>query len=332
MRIAIRADAGITQGTGHVMRCLTLAKSLLAHGHSVKFIGNVEGVPWLQKLLKLSQIEVMPTQKNFLNIAEIVSFKFDLVVIDSYEFEIEDVNKLATKLPVFAIIDCPNDELLIQGYLDQNLGAETRHNTYSNNVELKLLGSNYALVREEFLNIRLSGPSKIKNITNSNMVCFFGGSDPTGASIQMAKILSLGPRPNLTFIAPKKMHVELGNILGDRPLNLLSHTNELPTLIKSADTAISAAGTSAWDLATVGIPSTYAAIAANQFDSFNAITSNRVGIGLDFNTENETSYERIVETIMSPELREELFLNTRRLFTGDGAHLVSEELDLLFGR
>ena len=38
MRIVIRADAALHIGTGHVMRCLTLANALKAKGAEVSFV------------------------------------------------------------------------------------------------------------------------------------------------------------------------------------------------------------------------------------------------------------------------------------------------------
>lgn len=146
MKVAIRADAGLIQGSDHVMRCRTLAEQLVAQGHNVVFYTNIDGLSWLDESLASMNLLVKPVERNKLEIDELVSKSFDLIVVDSYEIAVDEINELAMQVPVLAIVDQPNALLKVQIILDHNLGAELRHRgTYSEKT-LKLLGSKFALV------------------------------------------------------------------------------------------------------------------------------------------------------------------------------------------
>jgi spore coat polysaccharide biosynthesis predicted glycosyltransferase SpsG len=324
MKVAIRADAGPIQGSGHVMRCRTLAEQLLAQGHKVTFYTNIDDLSWLEESLASMNLLVKHVERNNLAINELAAENFDLTVVDSYEISVDEINSLATLVPVLAIVDEPNPNLRVHAVLDQNLGAEYRHKGTDSGNTLKLLGSRFSLVREEFLNIRIDAPRFIDRIEDSRLLCFFGGSDPSGAGIKIASILSGRACPQLTILAPQKDHAEIRAILGTNTNNveLLSFTTKLPSLINASDTVVCAAGTSAWDLATIGMPTAYVSIASNQDFSLHAISVNNVGICLDFDDSDELNYQKIRKLVESSEVRRNLFKNMRDNFDGMGAKRV----------
>ena len=52
MNFLIRADASLAIGSGHIMRCLTLARALKADGHGVHFVCralNGHLADWIRK-------------------------------------------------------------------------------------------------------------------------------------------------------------------------------------------------------------------------------------------------------------------------------------------
>ena len=319
MKVAIRADAGLIQGSGHVMRCKTLAEKLLSLGSTVTFYSNIQGIPWLDDSIAAMNIEVISVEKNELAITELVAKKFDLVVVDSYELPVDKINELAAEVPVLAIVDEPNPYLRVHAVLDQNLGAEIRHVEPYADGTLTLLGSKFALVRNEFLKIRINAPKRVKRIEDSRMLCFFGGSDPSRAAIEIASVFRSRARPHLTILAPEEDHKEIRQILGDTNLDLLTFTTKLPSLIEKSDTVISAAGTSAWDLASIGVPSAFVSIASNQDLSLSAIHANKIGVTLNFQDSEEFNYEKICELIESQKIRAELFQNMQKNFDGMGS-------------
>ncbi|MBT5559684.1 MAG: UDP-2,4-diacetamido-2,4,6-trideoxy-beta-L-altropyranose hydrolase, partial [Proteobacteria bacterium] len=59
MRIVIRADASLQIGTGHVMRCLVLAKQLSDQGHFVSFASRPQAGDLIE-FIRRQGIDVIP--------------------------------------------------------------------------------------------------------------------------------------------------------------------------------------------------------------------------------------------------------------------------------
>lgn len=327
MKVAIRADAGPIQGSGHVMRCRTLAEKLLSLGSTVTFYSNIQGIPWLHDSLEAMDIEVISVEKNTLAIAELAGKNFDFIVVDSYEIPVDKINELAEKVPVLAIVDEPNPRLRVHAVLDQNLGAEMQHIDPYSDGTLTLLGSKFALVRDEFLKIRINAPERIERIEDSRLLCFFGGSDPSSAAIKIASVFNGRERPHITILAPRKDHADLTSVLGVKDLYLSDFTNNLSGLISECDTVICAAGTSAWDLLTIGIPTAFVSVAGNQKNNFNSIVSRNVGVGISLTDSQASNYEKISNLVLLNSLREQFFHNSREFFDGNGAKNVVETLN-----
>jgi spore coat polysaccharide biosynthesis predicted glycosyltransferase SpsG len=61
----------------------------------------------------------------------------------------------------------------------------------------------------------------------------------------------------------------------------LPPTGELPAILGDADVIVSAAGTSAWDVCTLGVPAVLVAVVDNQTESLEEIVAEELTLGLD---------------------------------------------------
>jgi len=328
MRVAIRADACPEQGTGHVMRCLTLAKSLSRKGLDVTFACSVTNVPWLSQYLDTSGISVVSVPKNSLMQGLIGLPKFDLVVVDSYEIVSDEVSALNTVVPVLAIIDGSNRGIKASIFLDQNLGSEVNSDNPWYENSLALFGAKYALVRSEVLDCRKSHILNITAPKHRKMLVFLGGTDPRNYILEIARLLVGTSIHSITYIAPQIVHKEILKLMQGRNCEVLEFTQTLPKLIEQFDAVISAAGTSTWDIATIGTPGGYLSIAKNQQQSLVAIDKFGIGVNLgDFtNPEfSEVNFASEIEKIVfDNELREEVWKSCRDLFDGKGSIRVAD--------
>jgi spore coat polysaccharide biosynthesis predicted glycosyltransferase SpsG len=330
MKVAIRADASKFQGSGHVMRCLSLARALAAKNVDVTFYTSIIELDWLVTSVFTSGINFEATIPNSIFSGSINWENFDLVVVDSYRIPAEEISKLNNIRPVLAIIDGDRRGIEADIYLDQNLGSEQSLNGTLDQEAKQLFGSKYALIRPEVLKNRQSEIRNSLTLESAKLLIFFGGSDPFRGAASLSRVLSNSNLNNCTVIAPKSDHLEIAQYLAKCNASILEFTDSIPRLIAEADVVVSAAGTSAWDISTIGTPAAYFGVADNQTASLETIESYGVGVSLgelskiDDNATIVT--QKIEQLILDDEMRFSLFAVAQQLFDGDGCNRVSKRI------
>lgn len=322
-RVVIRADASQAQGTGHVMRCLTLAQELVAQDVQPILLGNIFGTDWLMNLINRSGIGFLGISEQGLSIKDIELAKPDFIVIDSYEFSVEDINSASKISQTLTISDSWNSKIATQFILDQNLGAEFRYPANLNQDSRYLLGSKYALIRRDISKLRLISLETKSDLMECNLLCFFGGSDPSSAAVQFAKIMRNFDGPHLTIISPRESHSNIASLLDGKHFSIHEFTPDLPQYILNADAVVAAAGTSTQELGTIGIPTAYVSIAKNQDANINAIREYQTGLVFDFKDDDDEIFEKIKKLCLDVYLRNQLLANSQANFDGLGTARVA---------
>lgn len=325
MRCLIRADATIETGTGHVMRCLTLAEELLRRGHDVTLRGDLGDIGWLVDRVARTALRHEPEVAHTFEWEPLDVEAFDVVVVDSYEFDVSSVNAMAHIVPTLAIIDGDDRGLLVDIYLDQNLGAA------GSDVRRMLTGPRFALVRDEFVQRRRDRPRTLGS--PPHVVAFMGGSDPTGAIVTVARELLLLPAPTeLTLVVAERWRDAVKALTdGDDRVHVVEPTPDLPDLLAGADVAVSATGTSAWEICTIGLPAVFVAVVENQLPGYRALIEQGLALGVDLSSSASAiglapAVRRLLD---DTPLRERLFLSSAALFDGQGADRVVDALEQL---
>lgn len=280
MRFLLRADADIRTGTGHVMRCITLAEELIARGHDAVLRGTLGEVGWLREQVRMSGVRYDPAPLASLDARETVGEEWNAVIVDSYLVEPDVVTRVNESTPVVAIIDGDDRAIDATLYLDQNLGAEMRPQRAGVAGSI-LAGSSYALVRRAVRELRRDDRWRLPS--NPTVLAFMGGSDPFGAMPHVASALSSLPDSvALTLVAaPASRDALLDALKGRDKVSIVAPTSALPALLAKADIVVSATGTSAWDICTMGIPAVFAAVVDNQRTGLRAVVDSGAALGVD---------------------------------------------------
>ena len=201
MNIIIRADSSAMIGSGHLTRCLALAIRHRKKGDTVHFIcrdlsGNVAKLVEKQDFFlhmlpnaKVSECSGMyanwltvSQERDALEVTEILRTVgvVDVLVVDHYALDITWEQMLRPLVGgIFVIDDLANRHHDCDWLLDQNfyLNKETRYEGMVPKHCQMLLGPKYALLRDEFYEIR----KKMKRITGviRSILVFYGGVDAT---------------------------------------------------------------------------------------------------------------------------------------------------------
>jgi len=296
MNIVIRVDASEDIGTGHVMRCMTLADELRQRDAEVCFICrqlplNIsESIE--RKGYKVYRGPFATGQENtahqhtphshWLGVnwerdvqetKEIVSSirnKIDWLVVDHYALEKSWEASMRDCIGKIMVIDDladrPHDcELL----LDQNL-YERIENHYGRLVPMrcrKLLGPTYALLRPEFREARKYLRKRDGSV--KRILVFFGGVDQTNETAKALRAMRMLNRRDIEVdvvvgtVNPHRAQIQA--VCAGMP-NGTCHFNvsNVAELMAHADLAIGAGGTTTWERCCMGLPSLIVALADNQ--------------------------------------------------------------------
>lgn len=287
MKIAIQADGGIEIGMGHIIRTLVLAKEL-AKKNEVFYICRVENKDNLKHYIKHSINEITSLDENLEYelsfskynqgikkilaagfgvkiidenriIDELRCVKADLLITDSYninESYFKETKKIFRKT---AYIDDTNKYYFnVDILINQNIDAKDFKYNVNNDTNL-LLGTEYTLLRDEFRNLQ---NKNIKNKINDIMITV-GGADPYNIT---DKILNYVKKIDYNFhvvIGPSFCNTSL--IENFKTSNLkFYHNADMCEIMKKCDLAISACGSTLYELSACGVPTLGIIIAENQ--------------------------------------------------------------------
>ena len=297
MRIVFRTDSSRLIGTGHVMRCLTLAEHCRERGDDVAFVcrdnpGNISDLIEQQgfNLMRLpfsaeSASDLLTDQyASWLGVpwesdaeqtqAEIVdsSARADLLVVDHYALDRRWQNQLRSVADRIMVIDDlanrPHDCDIL---LDQNLyeKLEERYDGLVPSDCRTMLGPRFAILRPEFVQHRRELPEHSGEIRR--VLLFFGGIDVTNETAIALDAVKLLERDDLTFevvVGGSNQHAdEIERRCADmKNANFHCQIDDMAALMASCDLAIGGGGTTTWERCCLGLPCLTIAVAENQVE------------------------------------------------------------------
>ncbi len=265
-RLLIRADAGAGVGAGHLMRCLALAESWIEGGGGVTVAvpSNVpEGLATRVALVG-ADMERVPADMEDADwlIRRSAALGACWIVIDGYRFDTDYLAAVSEAgTPVLAIDDdARHGTYPTRLVLNQNLHA--RLGDYDGKTEAPLLlGPSYALIRSEF-RCAEDWERSIPDVAGKVLVTL-GGADPgghTGRLVEAFRVLSSrdsAPSPKVRVVvgaANPRLKALREAFTTSPEVEILSDVRDMGKQMRWCDLALSAAGSTVWELALFGAP------------------------------------------------------------------------------
>lgn len=279
-RWVIRADASLHIGSGHVMRCLTLARQIREHGDAdVSFIcrdtpghlaGLIRGHGYCVTLLPAGTHSFSWQLDAGQVLNSLGPDTIDWLVVDHYDLDSRWETMLRAKAThILAIDDLANRTHDCDALLDQNyrLNLEHRYDGLLPEGCTTLLGPRYLLLRPEFIEARKTLRRDFSKV--SRILVNFGGTDEPNMSLLAIRAIRSLQRPGLlvdVVIGQTNPHQavlrqEVSQLPG---CTLHVQTQHMAELVCAADMAVGASGSSTWERCSLGLPTLALVLADNQ--------------------------------------------------------------------
>ena len=287
------------------MRCLALAQAWQAEGGAVTFITACDSEGLLQRLssegftvVKLDY--AYPNPEDWAVTAQVLATYPDAwVVLDGYHFDpayqrcIKETGHRLLVIDDMAHLDYYHADVI----LNQNIHAEQL--TYPCNPATRLLlGTRYALLRCEFWPWR-GWEREIPEVVRKVLVTL-GGSDPDNQTLKMVHALQQlsGEDLEVTVVVggsnPRfgELQSEIHGLPG---FQVLHNVSNMPEWMAWADLAITAGGSTCWELAFMGLPSILLVLAENQRRIAEGL--NAAGIALNLGGAKVVTSARLISAL-----------------------------------
>ena len=330
--ILIRADANEVVGTGHIMRCLSLANAFSEIGEEDVFCTADHRADDLirgkgYKVICLDSDWTELKEDGIVQIAE--EMKPELILVDSYYVTEEYMHKLRKAAPT-AYIDDMNAHCWEVDYLiNYNIYADSfDYSAYRNSGTELLTGPRYAPLRSEFKGI----PKRIVKETVTDILVSAGGTDPERITEKIMQGICPGEKAIRFHFVVGALNARINEIDKLQDDNIILHINEknMSALMNSCDIAISAAGTTLYELCATGLPTITYTLADNQLVPAKAFEEQHVMISAGDCRDNSSFIDDLknaVRTLTNDQkLRSKCAQNMQDLVDGNGADRLAKSL------
>lgn len=338
--IGIRVDANDTIATGHVMRCITIAKKLVQAGSRVVFYtadgyaGEMLEQAGMQYVCLHTKWDEMEQEIPLLR-KELEKAGCDKLLVDSYQATVQYFGGLHDLCKLIYIDDCFEEIYPVDMLINYN-AYHVRFpykSAYEDRIKL-LLGTSYVPLREEFGD---SGTISQNADETPHILLSSGGGDMYNA---MAGVLRAAMKDEA--LQKVVFHVVVGGFnrnaeelrkLAEENPNICLHerVEYMARLMGGCTAAVSAAGTMLFELSAMQVPTVFFVSADNQqYDHEFFAQDERMLYAGDIRADREGCIRNICRQLRllleNKDMRDEMKRKLREVTDGNGAQRIAAEI------
>lgn len=354
VKLLVRVDSSTRIGAGHVMRCLTLARKLASKGARIGFCcrpfdGNlIDFIATEFPVHRLSSVESHgedPDESRWLGVSQnrdasetislIQQHGYNAVLVDHYSIDSNWESEIKPLVGCLTVIDdLANRPHQADVLLDQTLMREPSH--YSSLVSERtnlLCGVEYALLRDEFFQMRKKVQGRIPRKVVERILITFGGADIDNLTERAIEVLI---QSESFLTAEIEVIVGTSNPHIKSIKNVLSRLRQKSTFeigvtdmarrMAMADLCIGAAGSTSWERCVLGLPTLMAVQADNQEFIAEQLKKKRAVIVLDrlqFSLSLSLALDKLEK---HPDILTDLSINSSKVCDGFGSQRVAKAI------
>lgn len=329
----IRADMNEQIATGHIMRCISIADALTVAGEAVTFILADEQAVDLLKQRGYDAI-VLHTDWNHMEeefpaLSHVIEKnQIKKLLIDSYQVTPTYLSEVSRLVTTFYMDDLNKFDYPVNAVICYANYYKKFHYKMNDRKTEYLLGTKYVPLKKSFWDC------KPKNISAKaeKILILTGGSDPYNVSGQLLNAMNkdefksidvICGRYNTNYNALAELYRKYKNIKFHRAIN------NVEEYMQKADIAISAGGTTLYELCACGMPTISYAFADNQLDNVKQFQEDGLidyagDARIDDIAENVNQYLKKYQDDW--QLREKKSEKMQKMVDGKGAMRLAEAL------
>ncbi|MBR5248823.1 MAG: UDP-2,4-diacetamido-2,4,6-trideoxy-beta-L-altropyranose hydrolase [Lachnospiraceae bacterium] len=276
-----RADGNAVTGAGHLMRCLTIAEELkkLSEADEICFLcadeASAELVTQRGFAVRILHTDYRNMEEELPVLGEVFGreqkpadqaqwmWKAPVILVDSYHVTDAYLEALRLYGRVYLMDDMGKNPYPVDGVINYNAFADKTYyeNLYRGRKVVLAIGSEYVPVRPQFLNVPYEVREQVKEVLITT-----GGGDHDNIA---AAVLETIQRPGCHY------HVIVGQFnpyfsrwkqleLENDLIHVHHNVTDMASLMRQCDLAVTAGGTTIYELAAIGVPFLCFSYAENQ--------------------------------------------------------------------
>lgn len=273
--IIFRTDANDEIATGHIMRCITVAKEIKNKGVGVLFAvsDKLSGKLAEKEGFEVVCLETDWRHLDYIRESDILCRYGKNLIIDTYSATSEYIENMSKYFRITAFDDMFEIFYNVDILINYNIYYEKFDylNRYKGRDTELLLGTEYVPIRKQFIEKTFQRDPVLKN-KNISIMLICGGGDILNTMGQIVEYIS---GKNINFFTKLKWNIVLGSYnkyrdkileISKRYCNITIYENitDIENVMENSDICISAASTVLYESCVMKLPTIFFCVAENQ--------------------------------------------------------------------